>query len=62
MPRGAHAWTLAEQMPPDFTRAGDSANHIFPDRKKVPLAPAAVPSGPLTLTDYHIGVNYAPYP
>jgi len=23
------------QKPPDFTRAGDSANHIFPDKKKV---------------------------
>jgi hypothetical protein len=27
-----------KQKPPDFTRAGDIANHIFPDRKKqVPL-------------------------
>ncbi len=25
-----------KQKPPDFTRAGDSTNHIFPDRK-VPL-------------------------
>ncbi len=30
----------AEQKPPDFTRAGDSANHIFPDKRKVPLTPS----------------------